>query len=267
MRYIAIFTLLFSLSACVNSVEKFYKASPNSPALSDFIPHTGPAEIILSKHEGAKEKLDSLMEEGYLYVGSSSFNGEAATNAHIQSVAQKLQAARVLFIKKYTGTEDRSFALTTPDTQTTYHSGRVNNAYSSGTTFFSGTSTTYGTTTTWIPNYIKKYEQEALFFVKRTPGGFGVLVSNLKTEQRKATSSNFGAVIAVVFKDSSAFNANLFKDDILISVDDIKIKDAKHFRSIANTLPGKNKVPVTFWRDGNVYTLYMDIDERHKPMM
>ncbi|SCA57693.1 putative PDZ/DHR/GLGF domain protein [Candidatus Terasakiella magnetica] len=266
MRVLIAFSLLFSLSACVNNIEKYYQANSTAPNSSQIIAHSGPAEITQISSASAYEKTYSLMEEGYLYLGNSAFEGKGATEAHLQAVAQQVGAAKVLFIKKYIGTEDHSFAMTVPETQTTYHSGSfdtVSNPYSVN---YSGTSTTYGTSTTWIPNMVKTYDQEALFFVKRRPGGFGAQVRNLTIEQRKKTNSNMGVSLAVVFKDSSAFYANLMRDDILISINETRIKDGKHFVQLRKKYAGQKKVPVTFWRDGNVYTTFMDIDPEFTPM-
>jgi hypothetical protein len=262
MRVLFTFGLLIALSGCVNNFDKFYSANGTSPTPYNSLPPASEIQIIYVSQKKSKDTVYKMLENGYQYIGNSVFNGELGNEAQLKTVAKKVGAELVVYAKVLTDKESKSYALTTPDTQTTYHSGSFNDYSSSySPTYYSGTSTTYTTKTTYIPYTVTNYDQEALFFVKRRPGGLGLYVRDLTKEQRKQINSNMGAFVTVVIKDSSAFRANIMQDDILLGIRETAIKDADHYVQLTKKEIGQKKVPITFWRDGEVYTLYVDIDD------
>ncbi|NVK17657.1 MAG: PDZ domain-containing protein [Methylocystaceae bacterium] len=263
MKTLAALTLIFTLSACVNYVDEFYKANAVNQSHRQAIPSTGPAEIVYTNKKNLEEKFWNIIESGYLDVGRSGISGELVEESEIQAVAQKVGASKVLFMKEFKRREDNSYFYQMPNTQTTYHSGNVSGIDSSGnygSATLYGTSTTYGTKPIYVPKVSNIYSQKVIFFLKRKPGGLGVSARNLTPEERKATGSNFGAVIQAVYRGSSAFNANMMRDDIIISINDIDIKDKDHLDEIISKYLGKDSVPMIIYRDGNVYSVSIDID-------
>ncbi|WP_419797156.1 MAG: PDZ domain-containing protein [Terasakiella sp.] len=262
MRALFSIFLLLALSACVNNFDKYYTANGTTPTPYNTLPPSGEIKIISVSQKKGKETLYKMLENGYSYIGNSSFNGELGDKAQLKTVAKKVGAELVVYATAMTDKESKTFALSTPDTQTTYHSGSFND-YSSGysPTYYSGTSTTYTKKTTYIPYTVTNYDQEAMFFAKKRPGGLGLYVRDLTKEQRKQVNSNMGAFVTVVVKDSSAFRANIMQDDILLGIREVPIKDAQHYVELARKEIGQKKVPITFWRDGEIYTLYVDIDD------
>jgi len=262
MRALLSMFLLLALSACVNNFDKYYIAQGTLPTPYNSLPPSSEIKLISVSQNEWQETYYKILENGYLQIGASSFNGELGNEAQLQTVAKKVGAELVIYSQTMTDKESKTFALSTPDTQTTYHSGSFNDYSSSySPTYYSGTSTTYTKKTTYIPYTVTNYDQGAMFFVKKRPGGLGVYVRDLTKEQRKKINSNMGAFVTIVMKDSSAFRANIMQDDILLGIRNVPIKDAQHFIEITKKEIGKKKVPITFWRDGEVYTLYVDIDD------
>ncbi|MDV7340115.1 PDZ domain-containing protein [Terasakiella sp. A23] len=264
MRTLAALCLALLLSACVNNVDKFYKSHGTQMDPRQVILSNGPAEIIYTNKENFVENFWNIVEQGYVTTGNSTFWAEGANENQVQAVAQKVGASKVLFWKQYKRTDDNSFVMQMPDTTTTYHDGSImalnSNTGNLNTAYLSGTSTTYGSTPVLIPNKVNIFDHDVIFFVKRKPGGVGVSVRDLNTKERKAINSNFGAAIQAVVKRSAAFKANLMRGDIILSFNDVNVEDFQHFLDLAGQKIGQDNIPMTIYRDGNVYTTTISID-------
>jgi S1-C subfamily serine protease len=96
------------------------------------------------------------------------------------------------------------------------------------------------------------YDQLALFLVKRiNKPRFGLLLSDLTTEQRAEIERNTGAKIDVVVESTSAFLANVLVGDYLIAIDDIEIIDSEHAEQvIASVKPEQKDSTLTVIRKG-----------------
>lgn len=98
----------------------------------------------------SKESLDNLTQNGYLVIGSSSFNGPDQSNYTAINQAKKVGADIVLLNSKYTGTAHGSISLPeyhAPQTTTvtTHESGHINIYGAGGSAYgnFSGSSNSY----------------------------------------------------------------------------------------------------------------------------
>ncbi|SVB81345.1 uncharacterized protein METZ01_LOCUS234199 [marine metagenome] len=80
----------------------------------------------------------------YLIMGESSFNGPYEDSYDAKSFAMSVGADILITSSKYQGTRSGTMQLSTPDQQTTYHSGTITGS-SEGCGSYSGTSITYGT--------------------------------------------------------------------------------------------------------------------------
>jgi tetratricopeptide (TPR) repeat protein len=126
----------------------------------------------------SKEALDNLAQNGYLVIGSSSFNGPDQSNYTAINQAKKVGADIVLLNSKYTGTAHGSLSLPeyhAPQTTTvtTHESGHINIYGAGGSAHgnFSGSSNSYITSpgyTTYknVPFSIDRYDHLAVFLRK-----------------------------------------------------------------------------------------------------
>ena len=156
MKYLVTFLLsCFFLFGC-SGYQEFYKnSSPEkfNPTTNVRIFDYGRCEI---------DKIYDLLYKDYLILGEASFNGPYEDSSTAKSFAMSVGADILITSATYQGTRSGTMQMSTPDQQTTYHSGTVTGS-SGGYGTFSGTSTTYGTKTTQIPYTVDRYDQEGLF--------------------------------------------------------------------------------------------------------
>ncbi len=159
MKYLVIFLLsCFFLFGCTSGFQDFYKnSSPEkfNPTANVRIFDYGKCEI---------DKIYDLFYKDYLFLGEASFNGPYEESSNAKSFAMSIGADILITSAAYQGSRSGTMEISTPDQQTTYHSGTVTGS-SGGYGNYSGTSTTYGTKTTQIPYTVHRYDQ-AGFFLK-----------------------------------------------------------------------------------------------------
>ena len=240
---LAIFTLL---SGCTMSgYQKFYTPYVDISTLPE-------PEII---DEGQEPKvygtdnferdIRTLRAKKYIALGYSSFNGGYEDTKNAQAQAKRVGATIVLVNSKYTNTQTTTSALFLPDTKTTVHSGSANmySTYNNGyggytNATYSGTSTTYGTKAVPITTHQRRYDQDAIYMVKINPKmKFGVYLQDLTPEMRSQYERNTGAFVDLVFEESAAFYANVLPGDVIISIDDISVKNSKHAGELMAKVP------------------------------
>ncbi|WP_067097988.1 PDZ domain-containing protein [Marinomonas atlantica] len=224
----------FLLTGCAqNSYKKFYNPYVDAKTLPDVeLVAEGQEPQVLSSGNLERDVLD-LRSKKYIPIGHSSFNGvyEDAKNAAAQ--AKSIGATLVLVNSQYTNTETTTSTLYLPDNKTTFHSGSIN-----GSASYSGTSTTYGSTATPITSNHRRYDQEAVYFVKSNQKHkFGLQFGDLTSAQSAQYERNTGVLVYVVIEDSPAFYSNVLSGDVLIAVDGVTVKDTNHAIEIMNSIP------------------------------
>lgn len=253
MTFKNLIAVLFASSLVVGCAQSgyktFYKAnfdakiSENVALLAE-----GEEPKIFSTNDFDRD-IKILRSKRYIPVGYSSFNGGLENNDNAITQAKAVGATVVLVSSKYTNTQTTTSALVLPDNKTTYHSGTgtANTTYSSSnggylgssntTGIYNGTSTTYGTKSVPITTHQRRFDQGAVFFVKSTQKlRYGLFFEDLTPEHRKLLERNTGALIDVVIEDTPAFYANLLPGDVLISIDDIAVKNTKHALEIMSNV-------------------------------
>jgi len=189
-----------------------------------------------------------MSENGYVLLGTSSFNAAAVNQNMALEHAKKIHAETIIIYSEYTNTVSGSMPLTVPNTQTSYHSGSI---YGSGGGFanYHGSSTTYGTQTTYIPYNVRRYDYYAGFWVKAKPQSLGVNIGDLTDELRKEIESNKGAYIISVVKGSPAFNNDLLAGDIIRKINNTEVIDMVQCKNALSENKGK-QVEIEIFRNG-----------------
>lgn len=203
--------------------------------------------------------LISGLEEGYVPIGYSSFTGPQFNQNQAIDQAKQLKASLVVVYSKYLDTQSGVKPVVLPDVKTStssaqstaYGSAFGSGGYASGsaTAFGTGTTTTYGTKTIYKPYVIDRFEQGAVYWVKRKEGLLGVVPRDLPPELRQKIGSNKGVLVVAVLKRSPAFSADILRGDVIKKINNIEIIDLKHGQQITASNANK-KVSITLLRDG-----------------
>jgi S1-C subfamily serine protease len=99
-------------------------------------------------------------------------------------------------------------------------------------------------------------------------GYFGVTVSTATTRQRREAggpSDELGVMIDAIEKGSPAADASLRAGDLLLSVDDLSIRDSDQFVRVVGSTPVDRAAAVRVARDGKVLTLQVTPRRRALP--
>ncbi|EWS96843.1 hypothetical protein BG00_17150 [Pseudoalteromonas sp. SCSIO_11900] len=251
MRILVLLVAAITLAGCAQSgYKQFYNPYVDAKTLPD-------VELISQGQEPQVFGTDNfdrdiliLRSKKYIPVGYSSFNGGYEDTKNAAAQAKSVGATIVLVSSQYTNTQTTTSTLLLPDNKTTYHSGSVygNTSYNSAnsgylgnsttTGTYSATSTTYGTKAVPITSHQRRYDQNAVYFVKSNQKyKFGVLFNDLTPAQRTQYERNTGVLINVVIEDSPAFYSNVLAGDVLIAVDGAAVKNAKHALQLMGSIP------------------------------
>ena len=260
MRFTIAFILMFALTGCAQNIyEKFYYAYTDMPPEIEFEMLSEGAEPKIIGSDNIEEDELILRSKRYAPIGYSSFNGGFQDIENVIKQAKRVGALIVLVNSEYTNTQTNSSVLFLPDNKTTNHSGSVNgntqhsgggSSSTSGT--YSGTSTTYGTKAVPYTTQQRRFDQNALYFVKSTQKfRFGIMFDNLAPQDRKRMERNTGVVIKVVIDATPAFYANILIDDVLIKVNDQLVKNVDHAMQLMGAIsPEKESSKLTIIRNG-----------------
>lgn len=256
MRLALNFLFVIFISGCAsNGYKDFYKPIRDVNSLTDIQKLEPDEEPIIITSNDLNKDIYTLRSKNYIPLGFSSFNGGKEDIENAKDQAKKIGATLILATSSYTNTQTSTSTLLLPDNKTTYHNGLTssNTTYSnnygkeigksSSNGSYIGTSTTYGTKAIPFTTSQRRYDQTAAFFVKSTKKlRFGLGTTDIPQEVRMQIKRNTGAMINIVFEDSPAFYANLFPGDVIISIDDIEIKDPDHGVEVMNSTPSGQKI-------------------------
>lgn len=265
MKRSAILVVALTLSGCVNPYSKFYQDRTGGMDVTkapNVVLYDGEPKLYTGQNPD--EDRQRMMENGYILVGISSFNGRNINFKKAKSQARDVHAEVVFCYSKYSGTNSGVMPVTVPNNQTSTTT-MTGNAYGSGgSANFNGTATTnsYGTQTTFVPYNVRRYEYFASYWVKSKTPIFGVRVTDPTDEQRKESGGNKGLAVIVVIKGSPAFRSDFFKGDMLKKIGDIDMYDVKDFNAALDKYQGQN-VKVQLVRDGK--ELVKDVQFNQKP--
>jgi len=246
MKYILCILGLMLLAGCAeNGYKKFYKPFVDVKTLQNMEYLTPAQQPELLESNNFERDIPILRSKSYVAIGASSFNGGYEETKNAMEQAKFIGATVVLVGSRYTNTQTTTSMLLLPNNQITYQTGTTNSntTYNNSlggslgtaqtTTTYNGTSTTYGTQAIPFTVNQRRYDQEAIFFVKIAQKfKFGVHLIDLTPEQRSKYERNTGALIDVVFEGSPAFNSNVLTGDLLISVDGILVNNSQNAQEI-----------------------------------
>jgi hypothetical protein len=251
---VAIGATLALLTGCANGFEKYYHPAPEATlALSaPTLAPSPPTPAVYTYSANPQRDAKRLAEDGYSFIGESSFYGPANRSNQEQAVAQgkKVGAAVVLFKSEYMDTRSGVVPYTvanpnvvsTVNTSGTVYGSNGNSATYNGT----GTVTTPGGYSTYnIPYSVDRNTFYASYWAKRDPKKIhlGLFFRPLDDATRRKLERNTGTQVAIVIRGTPAFNANLLEGDVLLKINGRDIIDGQ---SLTAELPQLAGQQVTF---------------------
>jgi len=278
MKKLLTVLLCFGLAGCAtfqNPFSEYYEDRTGGIDVSksgNVILPIGEPKIIHGMDKKADE--EKMWEEGYNLLGFSSFISGNATKEQLIAQAKKVKAEVVFMYADYANTISGAVPLTLPDNQiittnsmgTSNSSGNIygyqGSASYSGRGSYSGnsTSTIYGTKTTFIPFSQNRYACFAIYWIKMKKSVFGAIAIDLTSEQREKIGTNKGVFVRAVVNDSPAFNADIFKGDIITKVNDEDVFGSNSLNDITYKNIGK-KVTLTIIRNDKTLTKEIQLSE------
>ena len=259
--------LLVSAALCV-----LLGGCHTNPYKEYFIPELTPEtdeKYLVYLREGEKpvlERTDDLenaiygaLASEYVCVGRAGFIGALREIGLIAEQARDIRATHVIYNITYADTRSGVSAIPVPDYKVTNTSGSVSAPYGHFANYQDST-TTKGTKNIPYTYHIARYDQSAYFFVKSLERArFGVWTKDLTNEERERIGQNNGARITLVMYDRPAFNANVLKNDILLKINDIDIRDSRHADDIMQNYPGR-KITFTVFRKNKKIVIPIVLD-------
>ena len=253
LQLLVITIMLIFTQGCVNNYEKFYKPqertvieiSKNPQDFALLVKDIDP-RIEYVNESNKKDKFEQLKSSGWVAIGESAFLGGVDNDPkkHMIEHAKKIGATLVIAINNYKGTETV--------TKTTQEANNINTNYfglygqSIGNAL-----TTYYTPKTTVSSY-DKYQQNAVFLIKRTKKQkFGLQITDLTPKLRREIGRNTGVLVNIVFDGSPAFYANIMKGDIILKMDGVDARGGKELNRLMTQLdPSIKSLVFTILRNG-----------------
>jgi hypothetical protein len=251
IRYLGTLVVLACVTVtCANPFRGGYENRlerwPSGEA-SRLLPVTGPPQLVTSTNMRADAI--RMMENGYLLLGRSKFNGPVVDPRKALDLAKEIGACAVIVQQEYLDTITESVPVSeyipphektvTIKDDSMWGSGqreitvKVDGEYK----------------TTYVPQTLDYYEQTATYWAKSQPPIFGVLVRGLDPQLRQELETNHGVLIVAVITGSPAFTADMLRGDIIVSVAGERIQGTDHFFDLVIANSGAT-VPVEVLRNG-----------------
>jgi C-terminal processing protease CtpA/Prc len=252
--------VLFS-GCAANPVDKNYSPGPNSEAVlsSPSYEHaTGEAKIYACSDDTKSCKLRA-QEQGYEYLGISSFYGAAESSSPEEFInqAKKVGASMVLVQTKFKD----SVSGVVPNYYNDFSSGGIGAAASSK---YSTVSTQGAKMAGDVPYSMTRYDTVATFWVHRDMSRvpLGVVAESLPEDVRARLQRNTGVIAVVVIQGTPAFNAHMLANDVILKIGGEDVIDPQGFDTQLARFQGQ-AVDVEILRGDTPKTITVTLNQRH----
>jgi type II secretory pathway component PulC len=268
---LAIAMIMFT--GCVQSgYSQFYTQAMPKEAFQKgidekyIIPLKDDEEPQIYQSNNIEEDSTKVISNGYIPFSYSSFNGPFENIENAKKQAKEVGAHIVMVKNDYTDTANVSGAFVMPDNRTTYSSGNINmntnynnNRYGytgNSNTYgnYYGSSTTYGTQVVPYATSVRRYNQEAVYYVKVDISKYplGTIKNEEITREERIKIGTNGIKVKYILNNSPAYNSDLLRGDIIVKIDGEEIKNITQFTELTKKyINYKGKSILTVHRDGN----------------
>lgn len=261
------FSLLLILgTGCGNLYHEHYLSvldHRNQDELFRIIPPRVSPKVVSSKD--LKEDSLGMRENGFLLIGHSSFNSTYLDEEQALDQARRVGAEVVLVSQRYINTVTQSVPMSqwVPGQQVSHQETTVIQQGASTPTVIQKQSNTQVEgqyQTTYVDQNVDYYEYDASFWAPSKPSPIGVLVKPLDEASKAFVGSNKGVRVRAVIKDSPAYEADILRDDILVSLGEDLIRDPDQFFQLVKNAEGQ-EMPLQLYRAGKLMVVKVKIDK------
>lgn len=233
--------VLAILTGCtVNNYEAHYSGTTaQSPDVAGRVLSAVEPPRVSRGSNPEQERL-TMLEEGYLLLGSSSFTGPVPSQKALLKQARSVGASRVILYERYQQTVSGKTSLTLPGPATAAAGGGGSGGAEGSVGYHGGeTPTTQGTSAVReIPYSVKQYAQLATFWVRARPPRVGIYYRSLNERERGALQRSGGVVVVAVVTGSPAEKAHILRGDVILRANAADVEDPQQFSSILQGAPG-----------------------------
>jgi hypothetical protein len=226
--------LAWAPTASAGLFEDFYQASPPD-YLAGAEPSQTPPRIEMSSNWASMQTdLRSMEENGYVNIGQSVWRGRYEDPKKAIKKAKKIKAEVVLFSYQYISSEAGG-SMYMP------HPGSMPGGLA-------------------VPITFHTYDVAAVYLSKRRPEkiGFGINARFMTPEEVQAIGTNKAEVLEFVIRGSAAFNADLLKGDIILTIAGQYFSDKEKMAQVKTDYAGQ-AVPLELVRNGKRMTLQITV--------
>lgn len=234
-RFIMLLSLAVAgmMCGCGSGYQRFFESSIANPhpPLADYdrynlAVYSGEPIVYSQSEDGVVRR---LIEDGFVILGRSSFNGPAEGGRALREQARRIGAEVVVAESKYSHTVSGAMPVTNYSPTTSYSTGTITSS-SGGWASYSGTSTGTLRQTSMMPYSIARYDQGASFWTRTVrPRVLGANVVELSPSDRQKIGTNQGVKVLVCVRDSPAWKANILPDDYVLAIGSHKIQSVREF--------------------------------------
>jgi hypothetical protein len=256
--------LTFLIVSCGNPYRSSYLSTLNrqgSWQQSAILPPSGPPRLVTS--EDMESDTQRMRENGYLLLGRSQFQSATVDEKQALAQAKTVGAEVVMVNRRFASRVTESVPMTEwiPGQRTDQTEQVVILEEDKKPKVVQRTTTTEVQgefRTTYVDQSVSYFEFAATYWARMKPPAFGVNVKELSHDAKVELGTNKGVQVRVVLKGSPAYDADLLKDDIILTVNGEDVTDPRGFFALVNKNKGKT-VPVTVYRRGQLSTFRVDI--------
>ncbi len=241
-----IFSMLFFTGCVTTGFDKYYRQWHEEGYFPKDAYLKEGQDIKIFKVNNIDEEFREIASYWYWCIGYSGFNAPAIYDEEIITALTRLckkeKATRAIWSEKYTDTRNGSYTIP----YTNYH--YYTNAY--------GYTNYYTTTSYSSQSYsIRRYDYSAYLFIpipykNRQAYTPGIAVSELSHHDREIYQQNTGALINIVYKNTTAYYANLTHGDIITNINGTRIYTTEDYYDVMQKSKPEDIWYVTFIRNG-----------------
>lgn len=205
-----------------------------------------------------KEFIEEGESLGFIPVAISGFEGKYENNKkQCLEFAKELKAKLVILSISYNKTETKTGSISLPKIVQSNTTGTIgNNLMSTSNINLNTTTTTYENKTYTYD--VDKYSYKALYFTTLKDNlnpRIGINMRELSFEEKKLHKINQGFIIDTVYKNSPAYYGNLFKNDIILEVNNQKFYTYEEYHEIVKN---KNTVKYKIKRNEKIFDIKLE---------
>lgn len=251
--------LAWMVSGCVNPYVRAYQPAQFKNVRSEetvLLPASGEPRLVTSGD--MKGDALKMRENGYVLLGRSKFQAAPVNEKKALEQAKKIGAEVVMVSHQFVRTKSETLPMSTwmPGQEVDQNEQVVIQDEHGHAKVINRTTTTFTQgeyQTSYVEQSTDYYDYSATYWALAKAPTFGVYVRSLDDATKKSLGTNKGVWVRVVVKDSPAYESDILRDDVLLSVNDVEIRDPDQFFKLVEKNYGKT-VTVLLNRDGQNLT-------------